>query len=714
MTRTALGITLALAMSCGVLAFEPPTRITSGSLEARVGKSITVTEVGRSPEKCQVMQVWRLPDGNLAMLVKSLATSELMTVVESALPDASGAKFRVYRWGPQGVPPAGSPLPPASGQVLPSPTRPSDKPVIASSRPAGKTEPNGGSGGVPVIEQARFLPPASGTPSETMTEGNALQPGSVKETVVRPGPVIVGQPNIPVELLPEGASRPAQPAPVMQAKYQEEAKPQPAPAAPQPSAPTPAPSSAPAQQPGSCCVCQPSNIILVTEPGRPTQKCEIVGVSPHGLGGKALHVKNLETGECFTIIEGGLHRVGNVFSRFSLLRGKSTCPVICATCESCPPTKPQPAPASEPMPAPQPAKPAALPVIKPSEPAASSGSSRFASSLLPPEDSAPGTEKPAVKAESKSPAVTEVPVPNKDKPGVGDGFLTRIWNLASEKTKNTRSAPSPKATTMEKQAVQAEPKEEKPKVEGKREEATLAKEPAKPMAPQAKAAPTEQVPVPVPLVPLATTEPRPIAPPPQPPIKPFNTLASSSMSQMPQSPMAPSKPESEAMTAPQVGSGVPVCPSTAGVAAASVWSRGPVAPISQPPAVVTVSKGEATSEPLSMETTVQLMKVLHTSGVPSQREFAATRLRNCDALVQPYVVEALITAIRSDAAPLVRVAAIASLKAMNVKSKPVLTALQAACNDRDPRVRDEAEEALRMLTEGSSVERADYRNANPK
>ncbi len=722
MFRSGIGYALALALLGGALVYGKGSGPVGDSLESRVGKVITVTEVGRSPEKCLIVQVWRLSDGGPAMQARSVASGELMTIVESSKPDPSGARFRVYRWGPQGVPPAGTPVPPSFGKAAPSPSRLGDKPVIASSRPAGKpTSDRIEDANNSAVQRVGYLPPAAD--SSASTDATTLQPGTVRETIERPGPVIVGQPNIPVQLLSDGQTVPQKPSQIVQVSAQQEAGPHaPARAAPQSGGGLTPPdrqsgtNQAPSHTNPGCCVCEPSNIILVTEPGCPTQKCEIIGVSPHGLGGKALHVKNLETGECFTIVEGGLHRVGNVLSRFCIFRGKTPCPVLCATCDSCPPVKAQPAPASEPLPAPQTAKPSAMSVSKPSGSMASSGASKYAASLLPNDEkgSSPGADNPVTKMPTELPPATETHGKLPEEPAGMRRLFSKLWSMASDhdgkgKSDKAREETLPKPNRLEEKPASLETKQAKTKVvEPKSDKApTSLKSEAKPSVAETKAHPAEQVPVPVPLVPLATTEPRPIAPPPQPPIKPFNTMNSTAMNQMPQ--MSPAKPQEEPMAAPGTPPAVMGVPMSGGVVTSTVWSRGPVAPASPPPAVASVTRTSSPIEPMSMETAVQLMQVLHTSGVPSQREFAATRLRACDPSVQPYVVEALLTAVRTDTAPLVRMAAIQSLAAMKVRTKPVLSALEAARMDRDPRVRDEAEQALQILKGDAGVQTADYR-----
>ncbi|MCS6978030.1 MAG: hypothetical protein NZM31_13630, partial [Gemmatales bacterium] len=205
MFRSGIGYALALALLGGALVHGQGSGPAGDPLESRVGKVITVTEVGRSPEKCVIVQVWRMTDGSPAMQAKSLTSGEMLSIVETSQPDASGTRFRVYRWGPQGIPPAGTPVPPSFGQAAPSPSRlgdgrPGEKPVIASSRPALKpiqatSSPTESS----AVQRAAYLP--SATESKPSSDSAGLVPGTVKETVERPGPVIVGQPNVPVQLM---------------------------------------------------------------------------------------------------------------------------------------------------------------------------------------------------------------------------------------------------------------------------------------------------------------------------------------------------------------------------------------------------------------------------------------------------------------------------------------------------------------------------------
>lgn len=94
---------------------------------------------------------------------------------------------------------------------------------------------------------------------------------------------------------------------------------------------------------------------------------------------------------------------------------------------------------------------------------------------------------------------------------------------------------------------------------------------------------------------------------------------------------------------------------------------------------------------------VAYMSVLQGSKAADQREWAAENLGGFDGWTNPRVVEALARAAREDSSPLVRATCLRSLARMNVQSVPVLVAVREARQDGDPRVRSEAEQALRQL-----------------
>src|SRR5262249_24479512 len=85
-------------------------------------KHLTVREADQPPLKCEILKSWTTPDGAKAFQVQSVDTGEIITVVESA-PAARGgghdrsAVTRIYHWGKNKTPPAGTPMPPAAATV---------------------------------------------------------------------------------------------------------------------------------------------------------------------------------------------------------------------------------------------------------------------------------------------------------------------------------------------------------------------------------------------------------------------------------------------------------------------------------------------------------------------------------------------------------------------------------------------------------------------
>jgi hypothetical protein len=91
--------------------------------------------------------------------------------------------------------------------------------------------------------------------------------------------------------------------------------------------------------------------------------------------------------------------------------------------------------------------------------------------------------------------------------------------------------------------------------------------------------------------------------------------------------------------------------------------------------------------------------VLRGSLFPSQREAAADQLGQSDWRREPEVVQALVTAARSDPAPMVRACCVRTLARMRVNTMPAVSAVQELKQDADPRVRQAVEEALPVLME---------------
>jgi hypothetical protein len=93
----------------------------------------------------------------------------------------------------------------------------------------------------------------------------------------------------------------------------------------------------------------------------------------------------------------------------------------------------------------------------------------------------------------------------------------------------------------------------------------------------------------------------------------------------------------------------------------------------------------------------QLASVLKNAFSAEERRQAVERLGSCDRRNHPQVVQLLVTYATLDAAPVVRAECIRSLSRMNANTPAVLAVLQDLREDRDGRVRTEANRALARL-----------------
>jgi hypothetical protein len=128
----------------------------------------------------------------------------------------------------------------------------------------------------------------------------------------------------------------------------------------------------------------------------------------------------------------------------------------------------------------------------------------------------------------------------------------------------------------------------------------------------------------------------------------------------------------------------------AGVGVAHVASYGP-------------GPGSMPATPAGAAGTPQLLTVLRDSLYPSQREWAAEKLSALDWKTNEPVVLALVQAAREDPAATVRAGCIHALAQMKANTMPVVTTVQALKADADPRVRNEAEQALAVLAPAGSA-----------
>jgi hypothetical protein len=101
--------------------------------------------------------------------------------------------------------------------------------------------------------------------------------------------------------------------------------------------------------------------------------------------------------------------------------------------------------------------------------------------------------------------------------------------------------------------------------------------------------------------------------------------------------------------------------------------------------------------PAQLQEMYSSLHALRESVYPSQREWAAETLCTLDWKNNPTIVDALVSGAREDPAATVRATCVRSLAKMKVRSPDVVSAITGLKDDADPRVRQEAEQALTML-----------------
>lgn len=116
-----------------------------------------------------------------------------------------------------------------------------------------------------------------------------------------------------------------------------------------------------------------------------------------------------------------------------------------------------------------------------------------------------------------------------------------------------------------------------------------------------------------------------------------------------------------------------------------------------------LSAGYSQGQEPSPQAMQQMLAALRDSLYPSQREWAAESLATVDWRSNPHIVQALVTAAKDDPAATVRAGCVRCLAKMNVNTAPVLTVIQGLKTDADPRVRQEVDIALDMLSPGHTT-----------
>jgi hypothetical protein len=143
-------------------------------------------------------------------------------------------------------------------------------------------------------------------------------------------------------------------------------------------------------------------------------------------------------------------------------------------------------------------------------------------------------------------------------------------------------------------------------------------------------------------------------------------------------------------------------------------AMGPQAPMganplmSVPPTPPNMQAVASSNASASSSSVPQLLAALRDSLCPSERETAAEQLSELNWRMQPLVVESLMKAAREDPAATVRAVCVHALAHMKVDTPAACALVRDLKSDRDPQVRQEAEEALHALGD-SGIQQASHK-----
>jgi hypothetical protein len=182
--------------------------------------------------------------------------------------------------------------------------------------------------------------------------------------------------------------------------------------------------------------------------------------------------------------------------------------------------------------------------------------------------------------------------------------------------------------------------------------------------------------------------------------------ATNAFGQVEGTPMPPAMPGQQGPAAPAMfpqRGGMMVMPMPPAGAPIPAGYQGSMMPTPGMPTAAAGAKGSPLDPQVMQQLKVKTMVTLRDALYPSQRECAAETLAGMDWRSHPDVVLALVTAAREDPAATVRADCVRCLARMNVTTAPVITAIQGLRTDADPRVRQEADVALTVLSPGQSV-----------
>lgn len=159
----------------GLVAAQSPSP--AGTATARP-RFIIVSEQGQPQQRCKLIKTWKDANGAPAYQVQAVDTGELMTIVSSA-PQGTGGDSRemptrIFRWGRDNKPPAGTPMPPPDATVLTPPPAPPAAPRVTT-----MAKPDA----APVIKRQPLRPA-----SVTANPRPATVPQTVQKTDFTPAP----------------------------------------------------------------------------------------------------------------------------------------------------------------------------------------------------------------------------------------------------------------------------------------------------------------------------------------------------------------------------------------------------------------------------------------------------------------------------------------------------------------------------------------------
>lgn len=689
MSRAKLPAVLCLTLALGGLALGqmPPASTASDStakavpsLEARVGKQITLTAPDQSQEKAVILQVWRLEDGRACMQAHSLKTGEPLTIVEDekAKPED---RFCFYRWNPDGTAPAGCPLPPKSatvagsemilqtgGKAMPmaqsqqpiaaatqplpteapaaSPAKPATKPSLAGLFPPGygKKAEAAKAPSAPAQEVLpATMPAAPAAPVVPSADGSVMSVEVVKPAIkVEPKPMEMPKPAAMVQ----PAAQPAKPYSPYASQAGSTAKPAGSPYAAGSTLQVQVKPEAEIKTVGnmeSTQAATPVPPVKVNTAGRQTmtvhengvdRQVVVLGEDRVGAHVNGIRVQAVDNGECFTIAN-----------------CKTVCPPACppACCEV---AAPCPAPVA---PCPPPCPPAKVEVVQPCP--------------------APAAPCPPAKVEvvqpCPAPACDACPAPSAARPGLLDRLRDCCRRDDCEACKTCQPCPTPcppNAKPCEPCKVECKPTcMDRPCDRGS---SCFQSRPACPPRPGVLDGANcdfnkcdlgchgTMLPVPMPHM----NDRGSCHGPAQPCIPPYNTM------------------ESPAMRAFYgCGPAYGVSSSLQIVHQCAAWQQ-------------RINKGVdcvyAPEEAETIKNTIFLMAVLQKSQHPANRAWAADRLKEANhPQLQCFVVDTLVASAMVDTVPQVRMTAMTTLASIGADAPAVREMLARCCRDYDPAVR---------------------------